>query len=57
MNGSGNIILSELTQSQKNTHDMYSNTQDTICKTHETQEDKTKVCILQSFLEGGTKHP
>jgi hypothetical protein len=40
------IILSELTQSQKNTHDMYSlivgpeaqNTQDTIHKPNETQE-------------------
>jgi hypothetical protein len=33
-------------------------TQDTIGKTHETQEEeKTKVWILQSFLEGGTKYP
>ena len=49
-----NIILSEITQSQKNTHDMYSlisdispeaqNTQDTICKTHETQEEGRPKC-------------
>jgi hypothetical protein len=38
-------ILSEVTQSQKNTHDMQSlspefqNTEDTICKAHETQEE------------------
>ena len=47
------IILSEVTQSQKNTHDKYThwymdispeaqNTQDTICKTHETQEGRPK---------------
>jgi hypothetical protein len=43
------IILSEVSQSQKNSHDMHSlisgykpenqNTQDTICTTHETQEE------------------
>jgi hypothetical protein len=49
------IILSEVTQSQKNTHDMHSlisvdispesqNTQDTICKTHETQEEGRTKC-------------
>ena len=50
-----NIILSELTQSQKNTRDMYSlmsvyqtgslTTQDTICKTHETQEGGRPSCV------------
>ena len=48
------IILSEVTQSQKNTHDMHSlitgyqprilNTQDTICKTYETQEEGRPKC-------------
>ena len=46
------IILSEVTQSQQNTHDMHSldispeaqNTQDTICKTHETQEEERQKC-------------
>jgi hypothetical protein len=48
------IILSEVTQSQKNTHDMHSlivdfspeaqNTQDTICKTHKTQEEGRPNC-------------
>jgi hypothetical protein len=48
------IILSEVTQSQKNTHDMHSlkvdiipeaqNTQETICKTHETQEEGKPKC-------------
>jgi hypothetical protein len=61
------IILSEVTQSQKNTHDVYSlimyispeaqNTQDTIRKTHETQEEGRPKWILQSFLEGETKYP
>jgi hypothetical protein len=44
------IILSEVTQSQKNSHDMHSldispetyNTQDTICKAHENQEGRPK---------------
>jgi hypothetical protein len=49
------IILSEVTQSQKNTHDMHSlivaispetyNIQDTICKTHETQEEGRPTCV------------
>jgi hypothetical protein len=61
------IILSEVSQSQKNTHGMHSlirdiipeaqNTQDTNYKTHETEEVKTKVWILRTFLEGGTKYP
>jgi hypothetical protein len=48
------IIMSEVTQSQKNTHDMHSlivdispeaqNTQDTICKTHEAQEEGRPKC-------------
>ena len=51
------IILSEATQSQKNSHDIYSlisgyypkslrisKIQDTICKTHETQEEKRPKC-------------
>jgi hypothetical protein len=48
------IILSEVTQSQKNSHDMYSlilaqklrihKIQDTICKTHETQEEQRPKC-------------
>ena len=48
------IILSEVTQSQKNKHDMYSgisdinpetqSTQDTICKTHETQQEWRVKC-------------
>ena len=48
------IILSEVTQSEKNTHDMHSlisgyspdaqNTQDTICKTYETQEEGGPKC-------------
>ena len=49
------VILSEVTQSQKNTHDMHSlisvdispesqNTQDTICKTHENQEEGRPKC-------------
>ena len=47
------IILSEVTQLQNNTHDMHSlisrspeaqNIQDTICKTHEAQEEGTPKC-------------
>jgi hypothetical protein len=50
------IILSEVTQTQKNSHDMYSDKwilaqklripkiQDTICKTHETQEERRPKC-------------
>jgi hypothetical protein len=48
------VIQSEVTQSQKNKHDMYSgisdinpetqSTQDTICKTHETQEEGRQKC-------------
>jgi hypothetical protein len=48
------IILSEVTQSQKNTHNMHSlisdispealNTQDTINKSHETQEKERPKC-------------
>jgi hypothetical protein len=45
------IILSDATQSQKNTHDIHSlispksqNSQDTICKTHETQEEGRQMC-------------
>jgi hypothetical protein len=64
----GNIILSEVTQSQKNTHNMHSlisgyyprssEYPDTIHKQHETQErSKTKVWLFQSFLEGGAKYP
>ena len=46
-----NIIFSEVTQSQKNIHGMYSlispeaqNTQDTIHKPHETQEEGRPKC-------------
>jgi hypothetical protein len=47
------IILSEVTHSQRNSHDMYSliaqklripTMQDTICKTHETQEEQRPKC-------------
>ena len=50
------IILSEVTQSQKNSNDMYSlisgylprnrisKIQDTICKTHEAQEERRSRC-------------
>jgi hypothetical protein len=45
------IILSEVTQSQQNTRGMYSlispkvwNTQDTIHRTHEAQEDRRPKC-------------
>ena len=47
------IILSEVTQSQKNTHDMHSlisfspkaqNTQDTIYRPHEAQEEGRPKC-------------
>jgi hypothetical protein len=33
------------------------NTQDTICKTHETQEEGRLKWILRPFLEEETKHP
>jgi hypothetical protein len=46
-----NIILSEVTQSQKNTHGMHSlispeaqNTQDTIHRPHEAQEEGRPRC-------------
>jgi hypothetical protein len=46
------IMLNEVTRSQKNTHDMHSlirgsedqNTQDTINKPHETQEEERHKC-------------
>jgi hypothetical protein len=48
------IILCEVTQPQKNKHDMHSlrmdispeaqNTQDTVCKPHETQEEGRPKC-------------
>ena len=44
------IILCEVTQSQKNSNDMNSQKlripkiQDTICKTHETQEERRPKC-------------
>jgi hypothetical protein len=48
------ILLSEVSQSQNNTHDMHplisgyfpetSNILDTICKTHETQEEGRPKC-------------
>ena len=48
--GLENIILSEVTQSQKNTHYMHSlmiseaqNTQDKICKTQENQEEGRRM--------------
>jgi len=60
------IILSEVTQSQKSTHGMHSlissispkaqNTQDTIHRPYEAQEERRSKWMLQSFLEGGTKH-
>jgi hypothetical protein len=62
-----NIILSEVTQSQKNTDDMHSlitgfspeaqNTQDTICKTHETQEAGRRNCGYFGLLRRGNKKP
>ena len=62
-----NIILSEVTQSQKNTHGMHSlisgcYPQNLECPRYNSQttwssrKRKTKVCMLQSFLEGGTKY-
>ena len=42
-----NIILSERTQSQMNTQDMHSkawNTQDTIHRPHEAQEEERSKC-------------
>ena len=64
MDGTKNIILSEVTQSKKSTHGMYSlingcseypiyNPQSIWC----SRRRKTKVWILRSFLEGGTKYP
>ena len=51
------IILSEVTQSQKNSHDMYlliigylaqklriPKLKDTVCETHETQEERRPKC-------------
>jgi hypothetical protein len=64
-----NIILSEVTQSQKNTHGIHSlykwilaqklrNTQDTIHRPHEAQEEgRPKLWILWSFLERRRKYP
>jgi hypothetical protein len=67
------IILSEGTQSQKNIHDKHllvsdispkaHNTQDAICKTHETQEEGRPKCGYfnpsykgeQNALEGVTE--
>jgi hypothetical protein len=63
-----NIILSEVTQSQKNTHSMHSlisgyygskppNTQDTIYRPHGSpRRRKTKVRVLLFFLERETKY-
>jgi hypothetical protein len=61
-----NIMLSGVTQSQKNTHGMYSlvmdispksqNIQDTIDRPHEAQEGRPKCgCFGQCFLDGETK--
>jgi hypothetical protein len=53
-----NIILSEITQSQKNTHGMHSLISGYQPRSSEySRRRKTKVWILQSFLEGGTKYP
>jgi hypothetical protein len=66
------IILSEVTQSQKNSQDMYSwilaqklripKIQDTICKTHTTQEKRRPKCghfahssNCEQNMEGATK--
>jgi hypothetical protein len=58
------IILSEVTQSQKNTHDMHSlispeaqNTQDTICKTHETQEKEDQSVDTSILIRRVNKIP
>ena len=62
-----NIILSEVTQSQKNTHAMHITDKWILAQKlripkiqftdHVKLKKKTKVWILQSFLEGGTKYP
>jgi hypothetical protein len=64
------IILSEVTQSQKNSHDMYSlisgysprnleypRYKIQFAKHMKLQKNKSKVWALCSFLEFGTKHP
>ena len=62
------IILSEITQSQKKLLDMYSLISGYQCQnleyprynlknTRKTRRRKTKVWILHSSLEQGTKHP
>jgi hypothetical protein len=57
------IILSEVTQSQKNPHDIYSLISKVLipkiqfAKHMKLKKMKSKVWILQSFLERGTKFP
>jgi hypothetical protein len=58
-----NIILSEVTQSQKNTHGMHlqdfngevQNTKDTIHRPHEAQEEGKQNVATSVLLEGGKK--
>jgi hypothetical protein len=55
-----NIILSEVTQSQKNTHGMYSrkrawNTHDKTYRPHEVQEEGRPKNRSSVYLEGRTK--
>ena len=64
-----NIILSEVTQSQKNTHSMHSLISGYLPKSSEyprykqftdhmklKKKEEKSVCVFQSFLEGGTKY-
>jgi hypothetical protein len=47
------IILNEVTQSQKNTHDMHIS----FAKHMKLKQKEDQVWILRSFLECGTKYP
>jgi hypothetical protein len=56
-----NINLNEVTQSQKDTHHMYSLLSDKLGLskvqfTDHMKPKKTKIRMLQCFLEGGTKY-
>jgi hypothetical protein len=56
------IILSEVTESQKNTHNMHSlitilRIPKIQCTKYMKLKKKTEVWILCSFLEWGTKYP
>ena len=62
-----NIILSEVTQSQKNTHGIHSlisgyypkapNNQDTIHRPHEAQAERRPKCVYFSLLRRRNKIP